>query len=185
MRELCPWYAVSVRYQHEQTVREALQFQGFEALAPTYRVKKHWSDRVKEIDLPLFAGYVFCRFSSDEARDERIRVTDTPGVSKIVGFNGKPAPVAPQEIAAIEAVMKSGLPARPWLKLKPGDRVRIDRGPLRGIEGHLVRDNGGCQLIVAVELLQRSIAVSVDPELVTPIRASGTMPLQQSQLQTI
>ena len=67
MRELCPWYALSVKHQHELAVRSALEFKGFEALAPTYRARRRWSDRVKEIDLPLFAGYVFCRFAFPRA----------------------------------------------------------------------------------------------------------------------
>src|SRR6185295_18531120 len=84
MRELCPWYALTVRYQHEVAVRSALEFKGFEAMAPTYRTRRRWSDRVKEIDLPLFAGYVFCRFEFTA----RIKVIDVPGVVKVVEFGG-------------------------------------------------------------------------------------------------
>jgi hypothetical protein len=49
MRELCPWYALTVKHQHEVAVRSALEFKGFEALAPTYRARRRWSDRIKEI----------------------------------------------------------------------------------------------------------------------------------------
>ena len=86
MRELCPWHALSVKYQHETAVRLELEFKGFQALAPTYRVQRRWSDRVKEIDLPLFAGYVFCRF----AFAEKSRVTGAPGVTRVVEFGGAP-----------------------------------------------------------------------------------------------
>ena len=78
MRELCPWYALTVKHQHEVAARSALEFKGFEALAPTYRARRRWSDRVKEIDLPLFAGYVFCKFPYGE----RAQVLDTPGVAR-------------------------------------------------------------------------------------------------------
>ena len=129
MRELCPWYALTVKHQHEVAAQSALECIGFEALAPTYRARRRWSDRVKEIDLPLFAGYVFCRFGFAD----RIKVMDTPGVGKVVEFSGAQAEISEAEIAAIRTVMASKLPLRPWPYLKPGDRVRVERGPLRGV----------------------------------------------------
>src|SRR4051812_24355529 len=116
MRELCPWYALTVKHQHEAAARSALEFKGFEALAPTYRARRRWSDRMKEIELPLFAGYVFCRF----AFNKRIEVVDVPGVAKVVEFGGQPAEVSEREISAIQAVMDSKLPVRPWPYLKLG-----------------------------------------------------------------
>src|SRR5580704_7803981 len=136
MRELCPWYALSVKYQHELAVRSALEFKGFEALAPTYRTERRWSDRVKAIDQPLFAGYVFCRFLFAE----RTQVIDAPGVARVVEFGGRPAEISEAEIAAIRVVMASKLAVRPWPFLKPGDRVWVERGPLRGLEGTLLRE---------------------------------------------
>jgi len=172
MRELCPWYALTVRYQHEVAVRSALEFKGFEAMAPTYRTRRRWSDRVKEIDLPLFAGYVFCRFTFAE----RVMVLDAPGVAKVVEFGGAPAEVSEAEIAAIRAVMDSRLPVRPWPYLKAGDRVRVERGPLRGVEGTLLREERDRpQLVIGIEMLQRSLAVEVEADIVTPVRARGAV----------
>lgn len=167
MRELCPWYAITVKHQHEQSVRSLLEFKGFEALAPTYRGCRRWSDRLKELDLPVFAGYVFCRFPYPE----RIRVLDTPGVAKVVTFGGRPAEISDDEIAVIQAVIASGLPARPWPYLKPGDRVRIERGPLRGVEGTLLREKDRLRLVIGVEMLQRAMAVEFEVDMVEPVRA--------------
>ena len=168
MRELCPWYALTVKHQHEAAARSALEFKGFEALAPTYRARRRWSDRVKEIELPLFAGYVFCRF----AFHERIDVIDIPGVAKVVEFGGHPAEISEREIASIRSVMDSKLPVRPWPYLKPGDRVRVERGPLRGLEGTLLREERNClQLVIGIEMLQRSLAVELEADMVTPVHA--------------
>ena len=167
MRELCPWYALSVKHQHERAVRSALEFNGFEALAPTYRARRRWSDRVKEVDLPLFTGYVFCRFEFAE----RVRVMDAPGVARVVEFGGAPAEISETEIAAIREVMDSKLPVRPWPYLKLGDRVRVEHGPLRGIEGTLLRQvvRERWQLVIGVEMLQRSLAVELEPEMVVAV----------------
>lgn len=166
MRELCPWYAITVKHQHEQSVRSLLESKGLEAMAPTYRGCRRWSDRLKELDLPLFNGYVFCRFPYQE----RIQVLDTPGVVKVVSFGGIPAEIPDAEIAAIQQVTVAGLPARPWPYLKPGDRVRIERGPLRGVEGTLLREKDRLHLVVGVELLQRAMAVELEIDMVQPAR---------------
>src|SRR6266852_648768 len=166
MRELCPWYAITVKHQHEQTVQFALTFKGFAALAPTYRARRRWSDRVLELDLPLFAGYVFCRFPFAE----RAKVLDTPGVAKVVEFGGNAAEISAEEITAIQTAMASKLPVRPWPYLKPGDRVCVERGPLQGVKGTLLREKGSFQLVIAVELLQRSIAVELEPDMVVPLQ---------------
>ena len=167
MRELYPWYAITVKHQHEQSVRALLEGKGLEALAPTYRGCRRWSDRLKELDLPIFAGYVFCRFPYQE----RIQVLDTPGVVKVVSFGGKPAGIPDAEITAIQKVIASQLPARPWPYLKPGDRVRIERGPLRGVEGTLLREKDRLRFVVGVELLQRAMSVELEIDMVEPVRA--------------
>jgi transcription antitermination factor NusG len=104
------WYALVVKHQGERRTAAALETLGVETLVPLYRSRRHWSDRVKELDLPLFAGYVLCRF----AYAERIRISDTPGVSRVVGFGGRAAPIEDSEVAAIQAVLRSKLPVRPW-----------------------------------------------------------------------
>jgi transcription antitermination factor NusG len=159
------WHALSVKHQHEKAIEAALNQKGFEAFSPAYRSRRQWSDRTKEIELPLFAGYVFCKF----AYQAKARVLQTPAIARVVEFGSKPAIVPDAEITAVRAVAASRLPMRPWPHLKPGDRVRVERGPLRGVEGILLREKDPVELIVTVELLQRSVAVQVDAMSVVPL----------------
>src|SRR5437868_13866528 len=92
------WYALSVKHQHERSAEIALGLNGLEALAPTYRARRQWSDRLKDIDLPLFSGYLLCRFDLAS----RSRVLNTPGVARIIGFGNGPVAVDDNEIAAIK-----------------------------------------------------------------------------------
>jgi transcription antitermination factor NusG len=96
---------------------------------------------------------------------------DAPGVAKVVEFGGTPAEISVAEIAAIRAVMDSKLPVRPWPYLKLGDRVRVEHGPLRGLEGRLLREvvRERWQLVIGVEMLQRSLAVELEPEMVVAV----------------
>jgi len=159
------WYALTVPHQHERQTEKALRSKGLETLVPVYRSRRQWSDRVKDVDIPLFAGYVLCQFDVSN----RIPVMETPGVAKIVGFGGMPAALEDGEILAIQQVVKSKLPLAPWPYMKAGDRVRVERGPIRGLEGTLLRTKDAVHLVISVDLLQRSIAVEVEREAVVPI----------------
>src|ERR1700723_3177405 len=103
VRELCPkedqgqWFALAVKYQHERRVESVLCAAGMDTFLPLYRLRRQWSDRAKDLEAPLFPGYVFGRFPLHE----RARIVNTPGVSRIVGFAGLPAPVAEQEIEGV------------------------------------------------------------------------------------
>jgi transcription antitermination factor NusG len=162
------WFALSVKHQHEKAVAEALGVLGVDHLLPLYRSSRAWSDRTREIDLPLFPGYVFAQLEADL----RLHVLRIPSVTQIIGFGGKPAVVDPAEIAQIRAALESRLPLRPWPHLKAGDRVRVERGPLKGVEGLLLRERDHLRLVISVEILQRSVAVEISPELIVPLRAA-------------
>lgn len=159
------WYAVRVKSNREWTVAAAARGKGVEEFVPRYRVRRQWSDRVKEVELPLFAGYVFCRL---DAR-ERLPVLTIPGVVGFVGTREGPLPVDDGEIAALKQIAGAGVAAAPWPYLEAGQRVRIVRGPLRGVEGILAVVKSDYRLVVSVTILQRSVAVEVDRDAIVPV----------------
>jgi transcription antitermination factor NusG len=117
------------------------------------------------VDLPLFPGYVFCRLQPSS----RLPVLTTPGVVSIIGSGKTPQPVEPEELAAIQSLVRSGMPAIPWPFLKAGERVRIEHGALVGIEGILTAVKKESRVVLSVTLLQRSVAVEVDRNFIRPI----------------
>ena len=160
-----PWYALRVRSRHENTVALHLQARGYESFLPVYRSQRRWSDRFKEIELPLFPGYVFCQFDPLN----RLPILSVPGIVHVVGVGRTPIPVDETEIAALQAAVKSGLPRQPWPFVEIGHRVRVEHGPLRGVEGILLGFRGHHRLVLSVTLLQRSVAVQVDESWVLPL----------------
>jgi transcription antitermination factor NusG len=161
-----PWYALRVKSRYERPVASHLQARGYESFLPMYKSRRRWSDRFKEIELPLFPGYVFCQFN----HLNRLPVLTIPGVVHIVGIGRTLVPLDDAEVAAIQAVVKSGLTSQPWPFLQIGHRVRIEHGPLCGVEGILTGFRGHQRLVLSVTLLQRSIAVQVDAAWVQPLR---------------
>jgi transcription antitermination factor NusG len=154
------WFALRVRPKHEKTVATNLSKLGFDGYLPIHQVRRRWSDRVKLLDTPLFPGYLFCRF----AYSDRLRVLNSPGVESIVGFGKTDVPVEDSEIAAVRTLVASGKPLAHLPFLRIGQNVVIERGPLAGIRGVVLRDESAWRVVVSVEALDRSIAVEVDRE---------------------
>lgn len=177
------WYALRVRSRFENTVARHLHGRDHECFLPLYKCRRRWSDRIREIELPLFPGYVFCNFDPLN----RLPILSIPGVVNIVGVGRVPLPVNEAEIAAIQTAVKSGLPTQPWPYLQIGQRVRIEYGPLSEVEGILLGFRGRQRLVLSVTLLQRSVAVQVDESWVRPVpgttrASSGSVTYGQSRV---
>jgi transcription antitermination factor NusG len=163
------WYALQVRTRYERVVAEYLSGFDYEWFLPVYKDRKQWSDRIKQVEIPLFPGYLFCRFDAQH----RLPILKTPGVVQIVGYNRQPVAVDEAEIAAIQTLVASGMPNQPCSFVEIGDRVAIGSGPLRGLEGILVESRGRHKFVLSVSLLQRSVAVEIDSMSVTPVGSNS------------
>ena len=166
------WYALTVKPRHEFRVMEGLSSFGgeIEGFLPTYQDKRLWSDRTKVIDVPLFNGYVFARF---DARSLRVNVLKLGGVKSIVGFGAEPLALADTEIESVRALVASGFPMREWPFLRAGQKVRVEHGPLRGAEGVIVSQKDAWLMVVNIDLLQRSVAVTLDRSVLRGIRSAA------------
>jgi transcription termination/antitermination protein NusG len=160
-----PWFALQVKGNYENIVAAHLSGKGYEWFLPLCKRRNRWSDRWKEIKRPLFPGYLFCQLDPLN----RFPILTIPRVARIVGAANHPVAIDETEIAAIQAAAMSGLPSRPWPFIQIGQSVRIERGPLCGLEGVLLDFKSHHRLVLSVTLLQRSIAVQVEDAWVTPI----------------
>jgi transcription termination/antitermination protein NusG len=154
LSNMSSWFALRVRPKHERTVATNLSRLGLDEYVPLTRVRRRWSDRIKELDAPLFPGYIFCRFTYSE----RLRVLNSPGVESIVGG------LDDSEIEAMRFLVATGKPLSHLPFLRIGQRVLIERGPFAGIRGIVLREENSWRVVVSVEALDRSIAVELDRE---------------------
>lgn len=162
-----PWYVLRVKTNREKSIASLLRQKGYIDFLPLYTESRRWSDRLKETQIPLFPGYVFCRFDAQQ----RLPILTTPGVIHAVGTNGVPEAVSDVEIAALQLAVTSGRLLQPWPFLKIGQRVMIQHGPLRHVEGILAEIKGDRKLIISISLLQRSVAVQMERADVRPAAA--------------
>jgi transcription antitermination factor NusG len=152
------WFAIYTKHQHEKLAACSLAYKGFEVFLPLYTAVRQWSDRTKELSLPLFPCYLFLR----RGLEQRLSILTTPGVQGLVGFAGVAAIIPDVEIEALRRSIARSVRVEPHPFLKCGDWVRVKCGPLEGIEGILVRNKSQFRLVLSVELVQKSAAVEVD-----------------------
>jgi transcription antitermination factor NusG len=158
------WLAVHTWSRHEKSVCEQLRSKQIETFLPLYRSPKRWKNGLSGAQMPLFSGYLFVHI----ADDRRLAVLQTPGVSKFIGFQNRPAVIPNDEIAQLELAVKGGtFTPHPFLTV--GERVRVQSGPLEGLTGILVRDKKGERVVLSVDLLARSISVELDSVDVEPV----------------
>lgn len=147
-----------------------LRAKGYDEYLPVYPSRRRWSDRVKQVNVPLFPGYLFCRF---DPRVRLVPILSTAGVIGIVGSGKTPIPISEEEIEAVRRVLHSGLAIQQWPFLGVGSRVYIERGPLSGIEGVITNADKIFRLVVSVRLLKRSVAVEIDRDWARPAPISS------------
>jgi transcription antitermination factor NusG len=159
------WWALYTRHQHEKAVAEMLLGKGLEVFLPLHESMRRWKDRQKLLSLPLFPGYVFVRGNLSR----RLQVLTTPGVHMILSRGEEIAVVPEDEILSIRRAVEGCYRIEPHPFLKCGERVRVIRGSLDGVEGILVRKKNLYRLVLSVDMLARSVGVEVDAADVEPV----------------
>jgi transcription antitermination factor NusG len=161
------WYAIRTRGRSERTVDAQLRAHGLETFLPLYPEVRNWSDRRKEIKLPLFTGYTFLR--ATVSAEIRSLVLRSAGVLNFVNGLGKPLTIPDREIEDIQLLAARPMGISPCPFVTIGTKVRVRGGALDGLVGILVGRNSDCSLVVSVELIQRSVALRVQGYEVCPV----------------
>ena len=161
------WYALYTRSHCEQLVCDQLTARGFHLFLPRFDVWSQRAGKQRLISVPMFPGYLFLRHAMDKM--SYIDVCKARGLVRILGERWDRLSVVPDaEIEAIQRVLDTPMPIVRHPYLGEGQRVRITRGPLKGVEGILLQSKPAkVLLILFVDLLQRSVAVEVDWSMVT------------------
>jgi transcription termination/antitermination protein NusG len=161
------WFAVWTRSRQEKVVAATLASLGIANYLPLKTESRQWSDRRQSVSVPLFSGYVFVK--TNLMSSEKLRVLKVPGVAGIVGNSRGPLSIPDQQLEAVRQVVERNADFTVHPLLEEGDSVRVVRGALAGVEGRLLRMNSSSRLVISVEMIHRSIAVSIAREDVEPL----------------
>jgi transcription antitermination factor NusG len=155
--EIAQWFAFRVRPRHEKSVALALREKGYREFLPLLKERRKWGARVQSVEVPMFPGYIFCLAEACAL----VPVLSTPGVVDVIRCGRTPLPAARQEIEALQRAVANHFAMQPWPYTNVGQSVKIATGPLAGVTGILLRVRHSQQLVLSVELLQRSVLVEV------------------------
>jgi transcription antitermination factor NusG len=153
------WYAVYTKSRHEKVVAEELWQKEIEVFLPLRNVISKWKDRRKEVQFPLFPGYLFVNVPIKERRLDIIKV---PSVVRIIGYEKEPIPIPADQIVAVKTLVFSEMPYDPFPDIVVGNRVRVKRGPLRGLDGVLVEKKSKYRFVISIDLIQQAVACEID-----------------------
>jgi transcription antitermination factor NusG len=151
------WFALIIHQYKREQCEQMLAGMGYEYFSPCFQTVKNWSDRRKRVDVPLFPGYIFCRFDTNR----RLPILQIPGVLGIVSSGKQFLEVDASELESIRTAMASRLPVEPYPFMEPGQKVKVIHGPLCGLKGTLVRAKAESRLLLSVAILNRCVSVEV------------------------
>ena len=161
------WYAVWTRSRQEKAAAAMLSALGIQHYLPLNSELRQWSDQKQLVEVPLFSGYLFVCISL--LKKSKLQVLKVPGVGAFVGNQTGPLPIPDRQIEDIRTVLTAGVECSIHPFLKEGDRVRVVRGALAGVEGTLAHTNSTSRLLISIEMIRQSLSVNVlrdDVELV-------------------
>jgi len=156
------WYAVCCKPRQEAVAEENLLRQGYRVYLPRIRNTHHRRGQWIEVIEPLFPRYLFIRV--DPALRSTAPVRSTRGAVGLVRFGGQPAEIPEEVINAIvqHEAPDSGLHQDSRPLFCAGEAVRLEEGPLAGMEGIFVEEDGEKRVTVLLELLGKANKIRVN-----------------------
>lgn len=159
------WYAVYTVHKHEKSVFRHLEMRTIVVFFPTYEVVHVWRNRQRvKVPVPLFPGYLFVRTSGLDY----FKVLQCPGVVRLVGNHSGPLPIADSVIELLRASVAEKK-IEPYRELVAGKRVRVKSGPMRGVEGVLIRKDNSWQFVLTIESINQHASIKMEAENLEPI----------------
>ncbi len=161
------WYAIRTSPRHEKKVAAELEYRGVVNYLPLVCEVHRWSDRRKEVNQPLFPGYLFVH--STLTPEARVEVLGARGVLHFVGSRNWGTPVPDKQIDDIRTLVEHGVAAKPRPYVEVGQRVAICGGALEGVEGVLIGRNGRRRFVISIASIQQSLTISVEGYEIRPL----------------
>jgi transcription antitermination factor NusG len=158
------WVAVWTKPRAEKAAARALESHAVTHWLPIQTVRRQWSDRWKDVEIPLFPGYLFAE-ASVRTWLSLLRV---PGVLTVVKRGRDPAWISANRMAEVRCAVQrakhvahSPHGAHVVEDFEVGDRVRVVDGPIAGLVGVVRETRGSRRLLVGFEEIGLALSVSI------------------------
>ncbi len=154
------WYALYTKSRAEKKVEAELLAKNINAYLPLEKKLKQWSDRKKWVKEPLIRSYIFVNVTPADLQNAYY----TPGVVRIVTFEGKPAPIPDRQIQAIRDILESGETYEVTSDaFQVGENVEVKSGNLQGLKGELIKHVNRYKVLIRIDAIQQNLLVNINP----------------------
>lgn len=162
------WFVIYTRPNSERKVNSLMVERGITSFLPMYSVRRRWSDRIKQLMVPLFPNYLFVKCTEHEV----ISLSRIRGIVRFLTTEGRPVTVQESVINTLQKVIQH----QPDIcvlegcqEFKKGTEIQIDKGVLAGARGIVVNSDGNTKLMVELECLNRVVSVRIPFCYVSPV----------------
>mgnify|MGYP000043242755 FL=1 len=158
------WIAVYTKSRHEKIVIQELEKKNIEAYCPILKERRQWSDRKRWVEFPLFRSSVFAKTELKNS----LYILQTLGVHLIVTFQGNISTIPDGIIQNIKSMIDGGFTVEQVEYFVKGDEVKVVDGPLKGMNGIVVKVKNKNKIVLKVAAIQQAIAVQIHPGYLKP-----------------
>jgi len=153
------WWLIHTKAKNENALARDLDSRKIENFLPLAPVERMHSGRRQRVHVPLFPGYLFM----NGGEDERYTALATNRAANVIR-------VADQELLAkelgnIRRIVNSGRAIDVAPAVRVGSRCSVKRGPLKGLEGIVIRKRGACRVHIWVHVLAHGAELEIDSSL--------------------
>ncbi|SCD20230.1 N-Utilization Substance G (NusG) N-terminal domain [Proteiniphilum saccharofermentans] len=147
------WLASYVKMHHEKRVRDRLTAMGIENFLPVQEEVRQWSDRKKKVERVLIPMMIFVRVNTEEQR----AVITHPSILRYLTLRGEhtPTEIPAEQMERFRFMLDHSDSAVSFSTddLQPGEKVRVIKGPLAGLEGELITVEGKSKIAIRIHQL--------------------------------
>jgi transcription antitermination factor NusG len=147
------WFVCHTKPRCEKKFADLLTREQFAHYLPLLESVRHYGTQKKTFTKPLFAGYVFAQFQPE--RKDRVYQQDLLVRALMV----QNEPVFLHQLEDVKRVCASGLELALQPLMKKGTHVRVQGGPLHGLEGYVDDPVHPQGIVVAIDVLQQGLLV--------------------------
>lgn len=152
------WFVFYTYPKSEKKVEYLLTQKGYETYLPCKTIIKQWHDRKKKIQSPLFPNYIFVK----TLERQLYYILEVDNICSFIKFKNKPAVIKETEIKNIRKMLELTNDVNTTNEFQCGDKVKISRGPLLGLEGIILKKNNSTRFVVRINELNQYVSVLID-----------------------
>ena len=149
------WFAAKTKRRAEFKAQEFFISTGVNSYVPSFKTKRIWSDRIKNVIVPAISGYVF--FELDKINFNTLNMN--PFTRNIVRDNsGKPAIIKDSEIKIIKDQL-NGVNINSVDSFETGQKIRIQSGPFIFKEG-IIKKTSYNKVMISLESININLVIN-------------------------